>query len=116
MSFTETEIAEYTELLENRFWSRRRPPLEVRDQIREGQRFSGLAIELFFARPAYKRPDEFDEEPIAKLQYVRKDDVWRIYLKRADDKWHRYPPCPQVAGLDEALRIIDEDPSGSFFG
>src|SRR5690606_17037308 len=71
MPFTDTEIAAHTILIENRFWSRRRPPLHLREKIREGQRFSGLAIELFFVRPAFKRPGEFSEESIAKLQYVR---------------------------------------------
>lgn len=116
MPFTETEIAEHSALIEELFWSRRRPPLRLRDKIREGQRFDGLAIELFFVRPAYQRPGEFSEEPIVKLRYVRKHEVWRIYWMRADLKWHAYPPCPEVTTLDEALRIVDEDANCCFFG
>jgi len=48
MVFTETEIAELTATLKEQFWSRRRPPLHLRDKIREGQRFDGTSIELFF--------------------------------------------------------------------
>ncbi len=116
MPFTESEIADHTELIENKSWSRRRPPLELRDRIREGQRIDGLAIELFFVRPAFRDPDETIEDPIAKLQHVRRRDVWRIYWMRGDLKWHRYPPCPQVTSLEEALRIIDEDAHGCLFG
>ena len=116
MAFTETEIVTYTAQLEQQFWSRHRPPLKLRDKIREGQRFSGLAIELFFVLPAFERRGEFIEQSIARLRYVRRHDVWRIYWMRADLKWHLYPPCPEVASLDEALRIVGEDANCCFFG
>lgn len=116
MPFTETEIADHTALIEERFWSRRRPPLHLRDKIREGQQFSGLEIELFFVRPAYQRPGEFSEESIVKLRYVRRHERWHIYWKRADGKWHSYQPCPEVDSLEEALRIVDEDAHCCFFG
>ena len=47
MAFTDLEIAEHMKVLEDSFWSRRRPPLHLRDQIREGQRFTDRTIELF---------------------------------------------------------------------
>jgi hypothetical protein len=56
MAFTELEIAQHQKALEDTFWSRRRPPLDVREQMREGQRFTDQAIELFFVRPAFNRP------------------------------------------------------------
>ncbi len=116
MPFTETEIAEHTALIEERFWSRCRPPLRLRDQIREGQRFSNLAVELFFVRPAFERKGEFIEESIVKLRYVRKHKIWRIYWKRADLKWHSYQPCPEVGSLGEALGVVDADAYCCFFG
>ena len=116
MAFTETEITEHMTVLENCFWVHRRPPLHLRDRIREGQRFIDQAIELFFIRPAFNRPGEHIEDFITKLQYVRNQDAWRIYWKRADMKWQAYPPCPKAKSLAEALRIIHEDPSGCFFG
>ena len=116
MAFTETEIAEHTATLEERFWSRRRPPLHLRDKVREGQRFDGTSIELFFVRPAFRRPGEHIEEAIAKVTFVRSRNVWRLFWKRADGKWHRYPPCPEAASLGDALRAIHADPNGCFFG
>jgi hypothetical protein len=56
MAFTDKEIAEHTGTIEKLFWSHHRPPLRMRDQIREGQRFAGHYIELFYVRPAYTRP------------------------------------------------------------
>ena len=116
MPFTESEIADHSALIEKRFWSRRRPPLHLREKIREGQRFTGLEIELFFVRPACQRPGEFSEESIVKFRYVRRHEVWRIHWKKADLKWHRYQPCPEVVSLEEALRIVEEDAYCCFFG
>ena len=116
MAFTDSEIAEHTALIEKLFWSRRRPPLHLRDKVREGQRFAGHAIELFLVRPAFNRPGEQIEEPIAKIQFVRSRNVWHLFWKRADGKWHRYPPQPETDSLATALRIIDEDANGCFFG
>lgn len=116
MTFTDIEIAEHMKVIEDSFWSRRRPPLHLRDQVREGQRFTDQTIELFIARPAFNRPDEQTEEPIARVQHMPRLRVWRIFWKRADGYWHRYQPCPEVPSLPEALRVIDADANGCFFG
>lgn len=116
MAFTDSTIAEHTTLIEDLFWTHRRPALHLRDKLREGQRFTGHAIELFFVRPAYNRPGEQIEESVAKVQYVRTVNVWRLFWKRADGKWHRYTPCPETDSLAAALRTIDEDASSCFFG
>ena len=68
MAFTEIEIAKHMKVLEDSFWVHRRPPLHLRDKVREGQRFTDQAIELFLVRPAFNHPDEQIEEPIAKLR------------------------------------------------
>ena len=79
MAFTELEIAAHMQVLEDSFWAQRRPPLHLRDRIREGQRFTDKTIELFFVRPAYKRPGEEVEEPIAKLQHLPTKHIWRTF-------------------------------------
>jgi hypothetical protein len=79
MAFTEIEIAAHTLLIEELFWSHRRPPLHLRNKVREGQRFTGNTIELFLVRPAFNRPGEHTEEAIAKVQYVRTRNVWRLF-------------------------------------
>jgi hypothetical protein len=116
MAFTELEIAQHMQVLEDCFWSRRRPSLHVREQMRDGQRFTDQAIELFFVRPAYNRPGQHIEESIAKVQLVRTQGVWRIFWKRADGKWHGYKPCPEAPTLTAALRVINEDAHACFFG
>jgi hypothetical protein len=116
MTFTDAEIAEHLKAIEDSFWSRRRPPVHLRDKVREGQRFTDRSIELFIVRPVFNRPDEHTEESIAKLQHMPRLGCWRIFWKRADGNWHRYQPCPEVTSLTEALRVIDEDANCCFFG
>ena len=116
MAFTDIEISEHTALIEDLFWSRRRPPLQLRDEIREGQRFTGEAIELFFVRPVFNRPGERVENSIAKVQYVRSRKVWRLFWKKADGKWHGYQPFAEAKSLSAALGVIEEDASHCFFG
>lgn len=116
MPFTEDEIAQHLETLETEFWIHRRPPLHLRDKIREGQRIEKQDIILYFQRPAFQRPGEWIEESIAKIRYVRTQDVWKLYWQRADMNWHRYEPCPEAAALSEALAVINEDAYCCFFG
>ena len=116
MAFTDLENAEHTATIKKLFWAHRRPPLRIRELMREGQRFDGQAIELFFVRPVFNDPSRQTEESIAKVQFVRSQGVWRIFWKRADLKWHSYPPCPKAKTLAAALRTIAEDANGCFFG
>ena len=116
MAFTEKETEAILRQLEEEFWVRHRPPLHLRDKVREGQRIDGQSIELFLNRPAFPHPGEWTEEPIAKIRYFRSRDVWAIYWQRADLKWHRYPPRPETKSLSAALAVISEDEHACFFG
>lgn len=116
MAFTEIEIAEHAAVIERVFWSKHRPPLHLRDQMREGQRIEGQSVELFFVRPLFSDPTRTVEESIAKLTFVRASGAWRIFWHRADGKWHRYPPMPEAPTLEAALRVVDEDANACFFG
>jgi Protein of unknown function (DUF3024) len=116
MAFTESELAEHLKVIESILWARRRPPLTLRDRIREGQRVTAQSIELFFLRPAFERPGEISEEAIAKVQYVRTQNAWRIFWKRADGKWWSYKPHPETRTLAEALGVINADANACFFG
>jgi len=95
------------------FWSRRRPPLHLREKVHEGQRLTDQSVELFMVRPAFNRPGEQIEQPIAKLQHVRSRKVWRIFWNRADGKYHGYEPSPQTDSLSAALRVIDALPGNT---
>ena len=116
MKFPASEIAEHLKVIEDVFWSRRRPPTHMRDKVREGQRIDGTTIELFIVRPAINRPGQEIEESIAKIQHMPRLGVWRIFWKQADGKWHRYQPRFEASSLAEALGVIDQDANCAFFG
>ena len=116
MAFTEDEIVGHMRDIEQYFWSKRRPPLGIRNQIREGQRLERQSVELFMIRPDWKDPSVWHEEAIAKTNYVRSRGVWRVYWKRADGRWHPYPEKREVATLRAFLRLVDEDKYCCFFG
>jgi len=115
-NFSDTESAGHMKVIEEILWSRRRPPLHLRDKVREGQRFKDRSIELFFVRPRFERPKEEVEESIVKLRHLPGLGVWRIFWKRGNGKWYRYPECPEVVSLAKALKVVDEDANGCFFG
>ena len=116
MSFTDKEITEYTEAIERIIWSKRRPPLHLRDKVREGQRIEGNTVELFLCRPHFMDTNRWIEESIAKVKYVKSRKVWKVYWKRADLKWHLYDPKREVRSFEAFLRLMDEDAYSCFWG
>ncbi|MDG4867853.1 DUF3024 domain-containing protein [Guyparkeria sp. 1SP6A2] len=92
----------------------RRPPVELRDRLDLGFRLTGQAVELFERRLSMR--GHRIEEEFARLVYVKSRDIWKLYWKRADLKWHRYTPLPESTRLDVLLQEIDEDPNACFFG
>jgi len=116
MAFSEKESENILRQLQEEFWVHHRPPLELRDKVREGQRIAGQSIELFLNRPAFQRPGDWIEEPIAKIRYFRSRDAWAIYWQRANLRWHRYEPLPEAESLSAALATISEDECACFFG
>lgn len=116
MGFTDLEIAEHMKVVEDLFWSHRRPPIHLRDKVREGQRFVGRTLELFIVRPVLSQPGEHTEESIARIRHMPRLRCWRLFWKRAGGHWQRYRLCAEVGSLADALRVIDEDADGCFFG
>ena len=93
MGFTDAEIAEHMRVIEDILWSRRRPPLHLRDKVREGQRFTERTIELFLVRPGFNHPGEQTEQPIAKIKHMSRLRVWRIFWETG--RW-QLAPLPAV--------------------
>ena len=116
MAFTNAEIVRYSDLIEKLIWAKRRPPLHLRDKVREGQRIEEHEIELFLVRPTFPDPTRQIEESIAKARYVKTRDVWQVFWKRADLKWHRYLPRPKVKSLEAFLKLVHEDANRCFWG
>ena len=115
MALTELETARVKKILGG-FIERRRPPAHIRHELDLGYRLADQSVELFEVRPAWDRPGEKMEVAVAKARFVRSQNVWRIYWRRADLKWHLYEPVPEVASLPEFLAVVEEDSLGCFWG
>jgi len=98
------------------FVAKRRPPVHLRDQVDLSFRFDGRSVEIFEIRPRWDSPAEKIEEAVAKARYLKSRDEWLVYWQRADLKWHKYGPMPEVSAVDAFLRLVDEDEYGCFFG
>jgi len=115
MALTELETRRVEKAV-GAFVEKHRPAPSLRHQVDLGFRIVGQSVEIFEIRPAWRRPDETLESPVAKATYVRAKDVWRVFWKRADSKWHAYPPAPHVGTIDKFLELVDKDPHACFWG
>ena len=95
---------------------RRRPPEHIRHLVDLAYRIEKQSVELFEIRAVWGRPGETVESPTAKATYVRTRNVWRVFWRKADLKWHRYDRMPEVTSLPAFLDLVDADRYGSFWG
>ena len=115
MAVSEFEIKRIEKIMGG-YLEKTRPPVHIRNELDIAYRIVNQSVELFEIRPAFQRPNEKIEHAIAKVTYVKREKHWKIYWMRADLKWHRYEPSPEVRSLDAFLKIIEEDAYGCFYG
>ncbi len=63
-------------------------------------------------RKAWKSDKEYLDED-CKIVYVKSKNLWKLYWKRADLKWHLYE---SYEDLDDLLEEVRTDPNGCFWG
>jgi hypothetical protein len=115
MSFSELE-KRHCEKLVAAFVQKRRPPPHIRAKVDLAFRISGQSIEIFEIRPLLLDESRRHECPIAKATYNKSKLVWTIFWMRANAKWYRYPPDPEVASVEEFLDVVQKDDHNCFFG
>ena len=98
------------------FVEKLRPPPHIRPQLDFGFRVTGQSLELFEIRPQWNKPEIKHERSFAKATFVRARGIWKVYWKRADLKWHRYEPVPEVSAIEKFLAVVKEDECSCFFG
>jgi len=114
MAFRDSEL-QRVEMDVAAFLEERRPPPEIREQFDLQWRLEGQSVFLFEVRPRWRgQPGETRDIPVAKVTYVRKHDIWKLYWMRSDLKWHDCEPT--VPSLRTALVLVSEDENGCFFG
>lgn len=98
------------------FIERRRPPKHRRSRLDLGFRIENQSVVIFEVTPHFRNPGKMVETPIAKTTYTKAAQIWKVYWQRADLKWHRYEPVPEVATLEEFLAVVDADDYCCFWG
>ena len=115
MALSELE-AKRVEKLASNYIEKHRPPIHIRPKLDLGFRITNQSLELFEIRPRWDDPTKKMEESVAKTTFVKKSGTWKIFWKRADLKWHGYPPIPEVPTLEEFFEIVEADEYGCFKG
>jgi len=115
MAFSEFELKRYEKVV-HAFIDRRRPPIQIRNELDLGYRIKGQSVEIFEIRPFWGNSEEKIEEAVAKVTYIKRKNTWKVYWQRADLKWHSYDPEPEVASLEAFLGIVERDKYACFFG
>lgn len=115
MALSEFEQKKYEKEV-RAFIEKRRPPPHIRNELDLGFRLEGQSVEIFEIRPLWRHPGKKIEEAVAKATYVKTQRVWKVFWQRADLKWHRYDPEPEVSSLQEFLALVDRDKYACFFG
>jgi hypothetical protein len=91
-------------------------PDHLKEQLRFEYEIEKQNVIIFEVRPAWKNPSEFTRMPLAKLTYVKSENIWKLYWKRASGKWVLYEPKGSAKDLGVLVGEIDKDTHGCFFG
>ena len=115
MAISEFEVKRCERELK-KFLEAKRPPAHIRNQLDFGYRIENQSVELIEIRPEWRDPENKIKVPFAKVTYVKKENLWKIYWQRQDLKWHSYTPVPSVQYFEEFLSVVSEDANACFFG
>jgi len=96
--------------------SKVRPEPEIRNQLDIDYEIKGQSVILNEIRPAWNNPKEILTLGYAKATYLKSKNIWKIFWKRADNKWHSYKPKSDVTELKDFLAIVEQDEYGCFKG
>jgi hypothetical protein len=94
----------------------KRTPEHLKDQLRYEYEIQKHNIVILEVRPVWNNPSEYLKLPMAKLLFVKSQNIWKLYWKRASGKWEKYEPRPFDKELDVLVKEIDKDVYGCFFG
>lgn len=115
MALSEFELRRCEKLVAE-FVQKRRPPLHLRALVDLAFRIDGQSIEIFEVRPHFLDKGRMLEHPVARATYNKRKLTWMVFWQRADLKWHRYPPSPEVTSVEEFLDVVQKDDHCCFFG
>ena len=114
MTFSEVDLQRIKKLVGD--LCDRRTPEELRDKLRFEYEIEKQNVIVHEVRPVWDNPSEYMKLPMAKLSFVKRQKLWKLYWKRASGKWEKYQPNESDKDLGMLIKEIDKDAFGCFFG
>ena len=98
------------------FLGKRVPP-HVADKIRLSYTFRGNSVTIWENRaPWSPAMTSWTASAVAQLRYDPKAQMWVLYWRDRNSKWHLYERIAPVKNIDRILAEIDRDPTGIYWG
>ena len=94
-----------------------RVPPDVADKIRLSYTFRGNSVTIWEHRaPWTKNMLEWSASAVAQLRYNPKAQMWMLYWRDRNTKWHEDEGVAPVKKLDLMLAELNRDPTGIYWG
>jgi gamma-glutamylcysteine synthetase len=113
MSFDLLKSIDIIELMEN-YISSVRPEPEIRNKLDLNYEITDQSVILTEIRPVWNNPHKLITISYAKATFVKSKNVWKIFWKRADNKWHSYKPKSTVKELKDIIIEVEKNKYGCF--
>lgn len=116
MAIDVMKSVEIIEIMEN-FIANIRPAEDLRHLVDINYKIDNQSVIIYELRPFWNKPDgEKMECFIAKATFIKTQNNWQLYWKRADGKWHHYSPTTTVNTLHQFIGLVIEDKHACFWG
>ncbi|MCI0689211.1 MAG: DUF3024 domain-containing protein [Sporichthyaceae bacterium] len=106
-----------TDVARVRRWCRARVPETVRDQVRVELDVAERHVTIVKCRPPW-RPGvgtQWTRFPIARLRYTKSTELWSLYWRDRNLRFHEYDRVPATASVENLLVEVDRDPTSIFW-
>ena len=108
INFIEAQIKAFVE--------KKRPRQEIRSQLDIGYTFNNNVVEILEIRPQWNDATIINKMPLAKANYIKSKEVWKIYWMDSSLKWISYKPNPEVTTISKFFKVLEEDSHNCFWG
>ena len=88
---------------------------EGADAPRYTYAFETNALLLLEQRPSFMKAGDWTSKPIARFRYSEARNVWSVYWRDANDKWHRVSNVVSEKNIRTLLDVVVKDPVGVFW-
>jgi hypothetical protein len=89
---------------------------EIRKEVDISYIYTNKTFKLFQVRPNWRNPETKERFEFAKIQFIKTQQLWKLYWMRSSGKWELYKPFPESNRIDKIIEVIKQDEHACFFG